>query len=222
VTIRNEGERAGEVNISVPENSSILVNPKKFTLEAKGESGSSVQLQVKFEATQLGNIQIPIRVDCESKSKVISVKAAVVSQSLELYMPDASTKLSNVHFGSLFFSQERTFTALLVNKGPYPSSFHAAVESKFEEDPLIMNPTEMTISPERGSLEANGQVEITFKFSPKEVDPLLKNMIKDKAIFAPVRDYLRSVVFQVVETGQLFQVPMSGRVFLDLFILIYF
>ena len=114
----------------------------------------------------------------------------------------------------MYFGQERQFTAYIVNNGPHPSSFSATIESKTEDEEMLMYFTEMSIEPSEGTIEPLSKIEVIFKFTPVEIDPqfeFLMKAIRTKNIFAPVREYLRTVSVGVIETGQTIEIPLTGK-----------
>lgn len=163
----------------------------------------------------------------------LELRGSVVSQSLELVLPDLSRVLESIHFGTIYFKQERSFTAVLVNNGPHPSSFSTVIESKTEDEELLVNFVEMTVEPSQGTLEPMSQCELLFKFSPIEIDPQFQSLVAKtlaagggrgsssnssstsnslKSFFAPVREFIRTALIGVIETGQTIEVQLTARV----------
>ncbi len=102
-----------------------------------------------------------------------------------MLLPEGNKTLESVHFGSIYFGQKRTFSATLVNTGPHPSSFTTLIESKTEDEEVLINFTEMSVIPSevsacwlplnliQGTLDPMGKMEIVFSFTPVEIDPQL-------------------------------------------------
>jgi hypothetical protein len=159
----------------------------------------------------MGMFQTNVKVVCGGITKLLEIKGYVVSQNLDLVLPDGKV-LQSIHFGCLYFGQERSFTALLVNRGPYPSTFKTTIESKLEREDLLLNVPEMIIEPASDKVEPNSKIEVIFKFQPKDLEAQLKNIVVKNKGAGPVREYIRVASFTVVETGQVIDVNLSARV----------
>ena len=171
---------------------------------------------MRIEGSVLGPFKTEVKLDYQGGAQVLELRATVVSQSLEVILPDGSSVLENIHYGSIYFGQERQFTALIVNNGPHPSSFSTTIESKTEDEEILVYFNEMSVDPPEGTLDPLSKMEITFKFNPIEIDPqieqLLNKTLRSRSIFGPVRDYSRTISFGVIETGQTIDILGTGRV----------
>ncbi len=69
----------------------------------------------------------------------------------------------DIHFGTVYFGQERQFTAILVNHAPHPSSYSTVIESKTEDEEMLVNFTEVSAEPSEGTVDPLSKTEITIK-----------------------------------------------------------
>ncbi len=56
-------------------------------------------------------------------------------------------------------------------------TFFRYIESKTEDEELVMNFMEMSIEPPQGTLDPQSRIELTLKFKPVEIDPQFHNLI---------------------------------------------
>lgn len=162
VTLQNEGAIAGEYGIQYDTTLPITISPTISTLQPKGQPNSSIQLQViqypyfpnipkvRIEANQLGPIKTTAQVNFPRGSKTFHITAMVVSQNVELLLPDGNHVLESIHFGTMYFGQERTFNAILVNNAPHPSSFHTTIDSPSEDEEFLLTVPEISVEPDSG------------------------------------------------------------------------
>lgn len=81
--------------------------------------------------------------------------------------------------------------------------------------------TEVTMEPAEGTIDALSKMDVTFKFTPIEIDPqfefLMKSTpIRSKNIFSSIRDYNRTISIGVIETGQTLDIPVTGKVHISI------
>lgn len=107
-----------------------------------------------MEPSQLGPIQTSVKVNFPKGSRTFSITAMVVSQNVELLLPDGNHVLESIHFGSMYFGQERTFNAILVNNAPHPSSFNTTIDSLTEDEEFLLTVPEISVEPFSGKESA--------------------------------------------------------------------
>jgi hypothetical protein len=188
---------------------------------------------MRIEGTSLGLFRTEVKVEYKGGYRIVELVATVVSQSLEVLLNDENKILDStiilynfilyllyyidIHFGSIYFGQERQFTACIVNNGPHPSSFSTTIESKTEDEEMLMYFTEVTMEPSEGTIDALSKMDVVFKFTPIEIDPQFEFLMKStplrsKNIFSSIRDYNRTISIGVIETGQTIDIPVTGKV----------
>ncbi|PRP78761.1 hypothetical protein PROFUN_00934 [Planoprotostelium fungivorum] len=214
VTVHNKGQKGGEFSIAYDTSVPLQITPARGYLDAKGGAKSSVQITIRLDASVAGLFKSTATLEANGQSSSLDIMATVVSQSLELMLPDGR-RLDTIHFGSIYFGQERSFSAVLVNNGPHPSSFRTLIDSKTEDEELLMNWSEMIVEPSEGTIDPMSRTELVFRFTPVDIDPqllpLLKNMRIPKSLLNPQREYSRIAFIAIVETGQSIEIPLTAR-----------
>ncbi len=118
---------------------------------------------MEFTAEALGDFRVLATVRIEGQSsKSLDVNAAVVEQRVELVLPGGGGPLSSLHFGALYFGEKREIKALLVNNGPAPCSFIAAIADRFD-----INETADTVT---GTVLATGETFFPGKGAAPSAD----------------------------------------------------
>jgi hypothetical protein len=159
VTLWNDGLRPGDFTISYDSSLPLQIAPTRGNLQA----GASLQLQVRVEGAFMGPFRTDVKVESAGSSRTLELQAKIVSQNLEVLLPDASEVLDSIHFGTIYFGQERSFTAVLMNNGPHPSSFSTTIESKTEDEEMLVHFTEVSVEPAEGTLDPLSKIELVFK-----------------------------------------------------------
>ena len=124
IDFRNEGSKAGDVTITFEKSLPLTIKPKRWT----AEPNSSTRVKIELVGRDLGVFRALAKVDVRGASSnpytMLDINATVVEQHLGLVLPVGGGELNNVHFGTVYYGEERVVTALLVNNGPLPSSYH--------------------------------------------------------------------------------------------------
>lgn len=150
VTLRNTGHRAGRFRINFDPELPLQVSPAEGVLQpgtrlpgdaaggeasddedASGMGGaahaghSEERVRIAFTGHELGVFRALLHVEVEGSlaPRVLDVSATVVEQHVELVMPEGGGKLETVQFGALYYGEQRTVKAVLVNNGPMPCAF---------------------------------------------------------------------------------------------------
>ncbi len=125
-----------------------------------------------------------------------------------------ATPIDTIPLGSLFIGQDRVFRALLYNNNPLTSSFAIKLidQSKGDEpadggaaDDEI--PCEVTCIPSEGTLEPFAQMELEFKFSPR--NPPIVTGFKSQLKTPPSSRKLNLVAqVELTDTGSIINCPV--------------
>lgn len=146
VTFKNTGHRASKVTIELDDDVPININPKSFTLGAKGsfedldgdgrmeqdefvnaaDSVTSKRVRVEFTSSEIQQFHAIAKVSMTGgqPDRYLDINADVVDQRLELSFPDGGGTANAVPFGSIFYGETRVIKAFLVNNGPQTSGFN--------------------------------------------------------------------------------------------------
>lgn len=153
--LRNDGFREAKWSIQLPDDTPLRVEPSSGILAPKGkfmdldadgkleqDAGEYVtgaagewttRVRVDFTGEELGEFRAFAKVKIEGQgSKTLDISATVVEQRIQLVLPGDGGPLTNLHFGALYYGEKREVKAVLVNNGPAPCSFSAAIADRFE------------------------------------------------------------------------------------------
>ena len=150
----------------------------------KDSNASNVQkLKIEFTGSKLGIFRCIAKVSLSGQSdRIIDIHANVVEHRLEIVLPDGGGQISSVPFGSLYYGQERTILAILVNNGPNSAAYQATLNiddsksktdshSDILEDASANTPApkpDLTVTPYEGVIAPYAQTTFTFHYKPKK------------------------------------------------------
>ncbi|XP_075394462.1 cilia- and flagella-associated protein 47 [Tenrec ecaudatus] len=190
ISIRNFGKSPGTFYLEYTGGFPILVSPLRGTVKPQ----SSVPIKIEFCADKPLTINEVARVSMQGRSDVIlTIKADVVEQIIELLNMSADRRIECIRFGSVFFGTSRIEHALLYNNSPEAINWVAIMQDDAVGEELGTNVRQRTdialnnltyipkakaadltsfISciPNEGFLSPYEKIEITLCFSPKLVD----------------------------------------------------
>ncbi|XP_012863928.1 cilia- and flagella-associated protein 47 [Echinops telfairi] len=190
ISIRNFGKSPGTFYIEYTGGFPIFISPARGTVQAQ----SSVAVKIEFCADKPLTVNEVARVSLQGHSGVIlTIKADVVEQIIELLNMSADRRIECIRFGSVFFGTSRIEHALLYNNSPEAINWVAIMQDDAVGEELGTNVRQRTdialnnltyipkakaadltsfISciPNEGFLSPYGKIEITLCFSPKLVD----------------------------------------------------
>lgn len=155
VELANEGWREARWSVDFGDDSPVSASPSSGVLAPKGkfvdndgdgmmeaDRGEYVvgaagewtcKVRITFSGDTLGDFRGLGKVLVEGYgAKTIDVSATVVEQRLSLLLPEGGGPLTQAHFGALYFGEKREIKALLVNSGPVPCAFNAALADRFD------------------------------------------------------------------------------------------
>ena len=239
IEFRNIGHKRAEVNIKYDDTQPLSISPTTFFLAPKGafvdldkdgrmEEDEFVEgargvwhtnVTVEFNAQDVGVFRTLAEVEIAGQpSRMLDVTATVVEQRMELVLPDGGGQMSSLHFGTLFYGQQRSVTALLVNNGPNPANFHISTED-LKEDAKEAGSDEdgsdfcpITVLPLDGSIQPYGQVPITFSFRPENTEkPAPFAAQVDKSVVPPPLPYELQALVKCTDTGQEILVDVTAQ-----------
>lgn len=142
--------------------------------------------------------------------RMLDITATVVEQRLELVLPDGGGQMSELHFGTLFYGQQREVTALLVNNGPNPAHFSTSIEDAkagdtnaagSDSDDEAFNP--IHVLPLDGTIEPYGQVPVRFSFRPEDTSkpPRFRSQVDPKSVVKEEK-YEMQAIMECPQTKQ--------------------
>eukprot|EP00163_Fabomonas_tropica_P020793 TRINITY_DN366_c0_g1_i2.p1 TRINITY_DN366_c0_g1~~TRINITY_DN366_c0_g1_i2.p1 ORF type:complete len:2833 (+),score=824.11 TRINITY_DN366_c0_g1_i2:1027-9525(+) len=232
VDLANNGRQAGKFHFIYDEALPLRIVPKKGTVEAE----SHERVKVEFLGTDIGVFRAFAQVELEGQqTRVLDINSSVVEQSLELI--DPKKKPVQMHeFGTIYFGQEKVFTATLVNNGPQTITYAAFAKEHIIRDEatiLISSPVNdrpsssatdatsgggadkksqhdhFTVEPAEGALAPYGTADIHIKFRPRQSRTGgFKSNVRTEDTF---RDYTYLLNIDVLENGLSLDIPLGGK-----------
>ncbi|XP_045850701.1 cilia- and flagella-associated protein 47 [Meles meles] len=187
INIINRGRAPGTFKAEYQGQLPIVIFPSNGIVEPK----SSVIVKVDFCADQPRIVNEGAIVSLQGRPDVLlSVKAHVVEQIIELLNMSNDRKLECIHFGSVFFGTSKIEHALLYNNSPEPINWVAIMQNDAVGEELgtnIQQRTDVALNnltylskiknmdvttfiscvPNEGRLLPYQKIIITFCFSPK-------------------------------------------------------
>eukprot|EP01038_Epipyxis_sp_PR26KG_P008960 gene8960-12082_t len=180
VLFQNIGNQKGTVKFTLPYESSLKVYPIRFDLEPK----QNTVVQIYFDGKELGHCRELIKVNITGalEDALLDVSGNIVEQKLSLLTENERGILDNADFGNLFFGEQRSITAYLVNSGPFPLNFAVNFEEEEESIPTVGNVNPQTdeiatysktlqISPLDGLVKPFAKFPVTLTFKPILLNP---------------------------------------------------
>ncbi|XP_059013719.1 cilia- and flagella-associated protein 47 [Mustela lutreola] len=187
INIINRGRAPGTFKAEYQGQLPIVIFPSNGIVEPK----SSVIVKVDFCADEPRIVNEGAKVSLQGRPDVLlSVKAHVVEQIIELLNMSNDKKLECIHFGSVFFGTSKIEHALLYNNSPEPINWVAIMQNDAVGEELgtnIQQRTDVALNnltylskiknmdvttfiscvPNEGRLLPYQKIVITFCFSPK-------------------------------------------------------
>uniref|UniRef100_A0A8C7BQ83 Cilia and flagella associated protein 47 n=1 Tax=Neovison vison TaxID=452646 RepID=A0A8C7BQ83_NEOVI len=187
INITNRGRAPGTFKAEYQGQLPIVIFPSNGIVEPK----SSVIVKVDFCADEPRIVNEGAKVSLQGRPDVLlSVKAHVVEQIIELLNMSNDKKLECIHFGSVFFGTSKIEHALLYNNSPEPINWVAIMQNDAVGEELgtnIQQRTDVALNnltylskiknmdvttfiscvPNEGRLLPYQKIVITFCFSPK-------------------------------------------------------
>eukprot|EP00002_Diphylleia_rotans_P025649 TRINITY_DN5079_c0_g1_i5.p1 TRINITY_DN5079_c0_g1~~TRINITY_DN5079_c0_g1_i5.p1 ORF type:complete len:2913 (-),score=444.38 TRINITY_DN5079_c0_g1_i5:284-9022(-) len=237
VEIQNNGTKRGSFSFSWDPSLPIRISPKSGVLEPRNYEKSKENIKIEIIGAQKGVFRslVQVTIDGQSGVRFLDINATIIEQTLELILPEEGGALDSIHFGSLFFGQQRIIQAHIVNNSPQATSFVVSVQdgrniqksrssaflsnshnSSEEEDPepnvvFSKPPPAITVFPMEGTLSPFSKMPISVKFLPvpekllKGFQTTMKSSLKDAKMFHS------SILVEVVETDQKIEVDVTGK-----------
>ncbi|XP_039112210.1 cilia- and flagella-associated protein 47 [Hyaena hyaena] len=195
ISIVNHGRAPGTFKTEYQGQLPIVIFPSNGVVESK----SSVTVKVDFCADQPRIVNEVAQVSLQGRpDMLLSVKAHVVEQIIELLNMTGDKKLECIHFGSVFFGTSKIERALLYNNSPEPINWVAIIQDDSVGEELgtnIQQRTDVALNnlpylsqiknidvttfiscvPNEGRLLPYQKTVIAFGFSPKLIIDGKKN-----------------------------------------------
>ncbi|XP_030882467.1 cilia- and flagella-associated protein 47 [Leptonychotes weddellii] len=195
INIINHGRAPGTFKAEYQGQLPIVIFPSNGIVEPK----SSVIVKVDFCADQPRTVNEVAKVSLQGRPDILlSVKAHVVEQIIELLNMSNDKKLECIHFGSVFFGTSKIEHARLYNNSPEPINWVAIMQNDSVGEELgtnIRQRTDIALNnltylskiknmdvttfiscvPNEGRLLPYQKIVITFCFSPKLMTDGKKN-----------------------------------------------
>ncbi|KAL4233464.1 hypothetical protein ACF0H5_008145 [Mactra antiquata] len=189
ISLVNHGSKPGEFKIKYAGNQPIAIMPTSGSVPPK-----SVQLiKVEFVTKYPGRIEEVVKVKLEGQeTKLLTVKANLVGQALQILSLESEDPVSCVRFGNTYYGSDKTECALLFNNGPEPVNFVALLDEDAIAQEMGIDVTKNTIAaladqgdtnkvqgetneltslvtaiPNQGILQPYEKIPIFFRFSPR-------------------------------------------------------
>eukprot|EP00002_Diphylleia_rotans_P030530 TRINITY_DN6284_c0_g1_i1.p1 TRINITY_DN6284_c0_g1~~TRINITY_DN6284_c0_g1_i1.p1 ORF type:complete len:2909 (+),score=517.05 TRINITY_DN6284_c0_g1_i1:178-8904(+) len=236
IELKNTGNRKGTYSFSWDPSFPIRIVPRTGTLQPAGKAGSKDTVKLEFTPVSLGIIRGLVHLEQMNQScpRSFEVTASVVEQNLELIFSEGGGSLDNIHFGSLYYGQERTISCFLVNNSPQVASFAISIQedaqtdrsrSSIELQSSIADEevkerksrekyhTTFFVHPAEGTIQPFSRLPLTIKFTPhapemnKGFQSMMKGVSNDSRFFSSI------MAIEVVETGQKIESAISGKGF---------
>ena len=189
VQFTNEGQVKGTISLKTEDKSRLKIEPTNFDLYPNGLGMNKVSVSVRFDAKDLGAFRefVKVNVIGNPEPMILDVNARVLQQKLIILSSKNNSILEKYNFGTLFYGENETVMAKLVNSGPQTVSFtiayvededraaaaeNALTSSHGQEDIALAIERAVSVSPSEGILQPYGEIPVTFCFSPKLPAPL--------------------------------------------------
>ena len=177
IDLVNKGTREGTFNIEYDDSLPLEITPMSGTI---APSSTHERLKIEFHGTELGIFRAIANVRLNNQpDRVIDINATVVEHRLEFVHPNGGGQIQAIPFGSIYYGQERTITALLVNNGPKPVAYQTmlAITSPVPVD----DRSDLAITPSEGVVAPYSETLFTFFYKP--IKPKVpKGFSKDKTL----------------------------------------
>lgn len=202
VIMKNNGKRDGVYTIEYDEALSFSVSPTTGSIPPSEEQ----RIKIEYTGGELGVFRSIANVRIRGQSdRVLDISATVVEHRLEFVFPNGGGTCKLVPFGSLYYGQQRTITALLINNGPKPAAFQCALENE-QEDLNTLN--DISITPSEGVASPYSEMIFTFVYKPIKAK-VPKGFSREGLAMNPVQ-LKASLCIESSELDQSILVPVTG------------
>jgi hypothetical protein len=176
VWFENKSTLQGSIRFVPPKSSSLKLSTGKMDFEPFGSPGCRSLLKITLESKDTGIFRDFVRFLDTSTSEefCIEIVAQIIQAELLVLSSDKKGVLENANFGDIFFGDNRTMTALLVNSGPHSLSYSIRFEDE-EDNTQTENSAEkvksLSISPVDGVVKPFSEIALTATFCPSFENP---------------------------------------------------
>ena len=138
----NRGMKAADFKFLTDQVPSCFeIDPVLGRLGAAGSDDCFIRVRVVFNAKDLGVFRSLVNMEVNSTviATTLDISALVVRQKVELISPDGTGKVDALHFGTVYFGEERSQQVMFVNDGPESLEFKVGVESFLHWTMFVIN-----------------------------------------------------------------------------------